>query len=152
MLNLSNLKSKIGKKARKRVGRGLGSGHGAYSGRGIKGQKARTGGKIRAGFEGGRMPLIRQLPKARGFKSIYPKSQVLALTDLVKRFEEGSLVTPKILHARGLIDTVRVPVKVVGHDEVSARLQFKDIQFSAAARAAVEKTGGTVSFSEDKKE
>src|SRR3989338_2570311 len=103
MFNLSNLKPKVKKPARKRVGRGLGSGRGAFSGRGIKGQKARTGGNIPPGFEGGRQPLIRQMPKLKGFRSHAPKSQVIDLALVAKAFESGAVITPKLLESRGLV-------------------------------------------------
>src|SRR3989344_1487027 len=117
MFNLSNLKPKYKRKDRKRVGRGLGSGYGAYSGRGIKGQKSRTGGAIRPGFEGGRMPLIRLLPKRRGFHSPnFPDTTV----------------------------NLSAPVKVVGKTELNKSFSFQKIKFSASARAAVEKAGGKI--------
>ncbi len=145
MLNLSNLKPKIRQKPRKRVGRGLGSGHGTYAGRGIKGQKARTGGSIRPGFEGGRMPLIRQLPKARGFKSIHSKRQIVSLQKVAKAFAEGSLVTPKALFSKGLIKVASPPVKILGGGAVSKKLEFRpEIAFSRSAKAALEKAGGKV--------
>ncbi|MDP3741561.1 MAG: 50S ribosomal protein L15, partial [bacterium] len=96
MLTLSNLKPKLKKKHRKIRGRGPSSGHGGFSGRGIKGQKARTGGKIPPGFEGGRMPLIRQMPKSRGFRSPNPKAQTVTLADLTAAFPEGGLVSAKL--------------------------------------------------------
>lgn len=138
MLNLSNLKPKIRKKSRKRVGRGLGSGRGAYSGRGIKGQKARTGGSIPAGFEGGRMPLIRQMPKMRGFRSPHPKPQTIALYDLMRVFPEGGEVTAKLLVQKGLLQSPRQPVKIVGNAPVKVKFEFKDIKLSAGARRSVE--------------
>jgi large subunit ribosomal protein L15 len=144
MLNLSDLKPRLPKKDRKRVGRGSGSGYGTYAGRGIKGQKSRSGGYIRPGFEGGRMPLIRQLPKVRGFKSIYPKALAIQLRVIESKFPTGSLVSPKTLRAEGLIDFLTAPVKIVGKDGISKKYQIKGVKLSAAAKAAVEKAGGTV--------
>lgn len=144
MLTLSNLKPHSQRKARKRVGRGTGSGHGAYSGRGIKGQKARTGGHIRPGFEGGRMPLIRQLPKKRGFRSIHPKNQGVALARLDRIFSEGEVITPQSLLSKRLILNAGLPVKVLGKGPVSKKFSFKQIKLSAQARAAVEKAGGQI--------
>lgn len=145
MLTLSNLKPKIKKKPRKRVGRGSSSGHGNYSGRGIKGQKARSGGGMRPGFEGGRMPLIRQIPKVRGFKSIHPKAQVVKLKDLEKRFDPESQVTPQALQKKGLITTLKLKVKVLGEGQLAKKLHFKNVLLSASAREAVKQAGGTIS-------
>lgn len=133
------------KKARKRLGRGLGSGHGAYSGRGIKGQKARTGGAIRPGFEGGRMPLVRQIPKTRGFKSFHAKSAPLFLPNLLKAFEDGSLVTPKSLKEKGFVESVGESVKIVGKIKVTKKINFQGLKLSAGAKASVEAAGGKVS-------
>lgn len=144
MLTLSNLKPKQKKKTRKRVGRGLGSGHGAYSGRGIKGQKARTGGSIPPGFEGGRMPLIRQLPKRRGFKSFWPKAQALDLGSLVQGFATGEIITPQSLRSRGLIADAKRPVKILGKSKITKKLEFQGIKFSASAREAVAAAGGKI--------
>lgn len=144
MLNLSNLRPKQKKKARKRVGRGLGSGRGTYSGRGIKGQRSRSGASIPPGFEGGRMPLIRQIPKIRGFKSRYPKSQTIKLKEIARIFESGSIVTPKALVTRGFIESIRQPVKIVGKSEINKKLEFQKISLSAGARSSVEKAGGKV--------
>lgn len=139
MLTLSNLQPKIRKKARKRVGRGLGSGHGAFSGRGIKGQQSRTGGSIRPGFEGGRMPLIRQMPKLRGFRSIHPKAEAISLDKIAKKYNEGEVVSPQTLINKGLIRDKRRPVKIVGKSGGVKKLVFKDVALSAAAKAIVEK-------------
>lgn len=144
MLNLSHLKPRQKKKIRKRVGRGTGSGHGAYSGRGVKGQKARSGGSLRPGFEGGRMPLIRQIPKVRGFKSIYPKAQVVDLKDIVEIFPEGSVITVKALREKGLVNDARLPVKVLGKSPMGKKLVFKAVRLSAQARTMVEKGGGKI--------
>src|SRR3954466_13262863 len=104
MLKLSELKPFKGStKRRKVVGRGVGSGHGTYSGRGAKGQKARSGSSIPVGFEGGRMPLQRQMPKLRGFKSRTPKAVVMRLDRLEAKFKSGQTVNPKELYNKGLI-------------------------------------------------
>ncbi|KKW22707.1 MAG: 50S ribosomal protein L15 [Parcubacteria group bacterium GW2011_GWA2_51_12] len=144
MFNLSNLKPKYKRKDRKRVGRGLGSGYGAYSGRGIKGQKSRTGGAIRPGFEGGRMPLIRLLPKRRGFHSPNFPDTTVNLAVIAKKFDAGALISPKILKLNGLIADLSAPVKVVGKTELNKSFSFQKIKFSASARAAVEKAGGKI--------
>ena len=144
MFNLSNLKPKVKKPARLRVGRGLGSGRGAYSGRGIKGQKARTGGNIPPRFEGGRMPLMRQMPKLKGFRSPHGKSQVVDLAKIAKLFESGSLITPKLLANRKLIRTPGEPVKILGSADISRKFEFQGVALSQGARAAVEKAGGKI--------
>mgnify|MGYP001558114572 CR=1 FL=1 len=144
MFNLSNLKPKIKRQARKRVGRGLGSGHGAYSGRGIKGQKSRTGGSIPPGFEGGRMPLIRLLPKRRGFRSPHLRAATFSLRDIAKIFQGGATITPRILKEKGLLKSLAYPVKIVGTEKLSKAYTFQKIKLSAAAKAAVEKAGGKI--------
>ena len=143
MLTLQGLKPKIKKKARKRVGRG-GQKGGTYAGRGLKGQKARSGGRIRPGFEGGRMPFIRQMPKARGFRSVHPKSQVVGLADVARCFENGAVVTPAALAQKGLVRDARLPAKLLGAVKISKKFTFKQINLSAAARAAVTAAGGTI--------
>ena len=144
MLNLSNLKPKIKKPAKLRRGRGLGSCIGAYSGRGIKGQKARTGGSIRPGFEGGRMPLIRQFPKSRGFRSFKPKSQVVHLSALAERFSAGGKITPQTLQEKGLIAHAKFPVKILGGGKLSGHYEFQGIKFSAKTKQLVEQSGSKI--------
>src|SRR6266540_6243128 len=138
-LNLSNLKPAQSRKAPKRIGRGLGSGKGRYSGRGIKGQKSRSGShKMRAGFEGGQMPIDMRLPKLRGNTSadampIGPfrtYSQPVNLRDLEARFEKGDEVTPETLKAKRLIRKVSVDVKVLGVGELSKALSVSAHGFS----------------------
>src|SRR6185436_19497276 len=115
MLKLSELKPyKNATKRRKVVGRGVGSGHGTFSGRGAKGQKARSGGNIPAAFEGGRMPLHRQLPKQRGFKSMHAKSVVLNLDEVAENFKAGETVNPKILVNKGMIKSAMDEIKILG--------------------------------------
>jgi large subunit ribosomal protein L15 len=145
MLKLSSLRPYKGAtKRRKVVGRGVGSGHGTFSGRGAKGQKARTGGQIPVGFEGGNMPLHRQIPKRRGFTSRTAKAQLVSLKDLSEKFESNSTVNPKILLNKGLIKSAQEAVKVLGGGEISKSLTFEKIQFSAQARAKIEKAGGKI--------
>lgn len=144
MLNLSNLKPKQKKKQRRRVGRGPGSGRGTYSGRGMKGQKARTGGSIPPGFEGGRMPLIRQIPKRRGFKSIHPKAQPVNLLELEQRFNDGEVVSPKTLKAKGLVTDEKQPVKILGLGKLTKKLVFEKVRLSAQAKETVAKAGGEI--------
>jgi large subunit ribosomal protein L15 len=151
-LNLSNLKPAQARKDRKRVGRGLGSGKGRYSGRGIKGQKSRAGShKMPAGFEGGQMPIDMRLGKLRGNTSadampIGPfrtYSQPVNLRDLEARFEAGADVTLEALKEAGLIDSLRKDVKVLGDGELTKKLTVTAHRFSATAREKIEAAGGT---------
>jgi large subunit ribosomal protein L15 len=151
-LSLSNLKPAQPRKSRKRIGRGLGSGKGRYSGRGIKGQKSRSGShKMRAGFEGGQMPVYMRLPKERGSTSkdampIGPfrtETQPVNLRDL-DRFDDGAEVTPETLHEKGLIKSTRIDVKILGDGELKKKLTVTAHRFSKTAREKIEAAGGTV--------
>ncbi len=153
-LNLSNLKPAQERVDRKRVGRGMGSGKGRYSGRGIKGQKSRSGSHMmRAGFEGGQMPLSMRLPKLRGSTSrdampIGPfrtYSQPVNVGDL-DRFEAGEDVTPETLKAKGLIRSIRRDVKLLGTGELTKKLTITVHGASASAREKVEAAGGSVTL------
>ena len=128
---------------RKRVGRGVGSGLGKTSGKGHKGQNARSGGGVRPGFEGGQLPLFRRLPK-RGFKNALFKVRyaVINLSDLDK-FEEGAVVTPELLKEMGLIKKQLDGVKVLGNGELSKKLTVKANKFSDTAKEKIENVGGT---------
>jgi large subunit ribosomal protein L15 len=154
-LNLHSLSPAQPRKDRKRVGRGLGSGKGRYAGRGIKGQKARSGShKMAAGFEGGQMPLDMRLPKLRGNTSadampIGPfrtYSQPVNLRDLEERFEAGAEVTPETLKAKRLIRKVSVDVKILGIGELSKSLSVSAHGFSKSAREKIEAAGGSVTW------
>ena len=127
---------------RKHVGRGVGSGLGKTSGRGHKGQNARSGGGVRPGFEGGQLPLFRRLPK-RGFKNALFKVRyaVINLSDLDK-FEEGAVVTPELLKEMGLIKKQLDGVKVLGNGKLTKKLTVKANKFSDAALREIEKIGG----------
>ncbi len=132
------------RKARKRVGRGDGSGHGTYSGRGCKGQKSRAGYRMKPGFEGGQLPLIKRLPRKRGFTNIFRiEYSVVNLTRL-NVFEPESEVNPEKLVAAGIVRSLRRPVKVLGEGNIDRPLSVKAHKFSAAARAKIEAAGGTV--------
>ncbi|MBI4363656.1 MAG: 50S ribosomal protein L15 [Candidatus Doudnabacteria bacterium] len=145
MLKISELKPYKGATKRpKVVGRGLGSGHGTYSGRGAKGQKARSGSSIPIGFEGGRMPLHRQIPKRRGFKSLNPKAEVLSLRVLDKKFNRGDTVNPKILVKKGLVKSTMSPIKILGEGELAKSLNFEKVTVSQTARTKIEQAGGKV--------
>ncbi len=131
------------KKARKRVGRGDGSGHGTYSGRGLKGQKARAGGKMRPGFEGGQLPLIKRLPKKRGFYNRFrTEYAVIGLSEL-NTFAAGSEVTVDILSQNGLLQSAGKPVKVLANGEIDRPLTIKLNKYSATAKSKIEAAGGT---------
>jgi large subunit ribosomal protein L15 len=154
-LNLSNLKPAQARKERKRIGRGLGSGKGRYSGRGIKGQKSRAGShKMPAGFEGGQMPIDMRLGKLRGNTSadampIGPfrtYSQPVNVADLESRFDGGSEVTPEALKAVGLIRKVSVDVKVLGVGELTKKLSVSAHGFSKSAAEKIEGAGGSVTW------
>ena len=142
MIKLHELKVYKGsRKRRKVVGRGLGSGHGTFSGRGAKGQNARKSGGVRPGFEGGRQPLIRQIPKLRGFTSRASKAQGITLTQLNK-LEEGAVVTAKSLKAAGFVRNDG-PVKILGTGVLKKKMTVQ-VPATAGARAAIEKAGGSV--------
>ena len=132
------------KKGRKRVGRGNGSGYGTYSGRGSKGQKSRSGFRMKPGFEGGQLPLIRRLPRKRGFTNIFKKNYSLVNLDELNRFEVGSEVGPAKLVAAGVVKSLRYPIKILARGDLSHPLSVKANKFSAAARTKIEAAGGTV--------
>ena len=132
------------RKARKRVGRGDGSGHGTYSGRGCKGQKSRAGYRMKPGFEGGQLPLIKRLPRKRGFTNIFRiEYSVVNLTRL-NVFEPGSEVDLEKLITAGIVKSLRRPVKILGEGDIDRPLTVKAHKFSAAARTKIEAAGGTV--------
>jgi large subunit ribosomal protein L15 len=151
-LNLSNLKPAQERKKRKRVGRGLGSGTGRYAGRGIKGQKSRAGShKMRAGFEGGQMPIYMRIGKLRGStsKDAYPVGPFRTYTHPVNvrdldRFDEGDEVTPESLVEKGLLKNTKIDVKLLATGEISKKLVVRVHAISAAARKKIEAAGGTV--------
>jgi len=132
------------KRNRKRVGRGDGSGHGTYSGRGCNGQKSRSGGKMRPGFEGGQLPIIKRLPRLRGFTNIFREEYSVVNVGKLGTFESGSEVTPEKLAETGLVKSLRHPIKVLADGELSHPLTVKANKFSAAAKAKIEAAGGTV--------
>ena len=128
---------------RKRVGRGDGSGHGSYSGKGMKGQKSRTDGGVRPGFEGGQIPLIKSLPTARGFNNKFRVPYAPVNLDRLARFPANSEVTPASLAEAGVIDA-GTRVKVLARGEVAVPLTVAAQKFSKAARQKIEAAGGTV--------
>jgi large subunit ribosomal protein L15 len=153
-LSLSTLKPAQKRQARKRVGRGLGSGKGRYSGRGIKGQKSRSGShKMRAGFEGGQMPIYMRLGKQRGpySKDAMPvgphrtSTVPVNLRDLDRVFESGDEVTLETLREKGLIKNTKTDVKILGTGQLKKKLNVTAHAFSASAREKIEAAGGKVS-------
>ena len=142
-MDLSTLKPNKGaRKARKRLGRGPGSGHGKTAGRGEKGQKSRSGYVRRLGFEGGQMPLYRRVPK-RGFTNIFKTEfSVLNVSDLEKAFEAGTVVDADALREAGLVKG-RKKIKVLGNGDLSKKLTVHADKFSATAKSKIEAAGGT---------
>ncbi|MFA5515121.1 MAG: 50S ribosomal protein L15 [Desulfuromonadales bacterium] len=141
-MDLSNLKPAIGStKDRKRIGRGQGSGTGKTAGKGHKGQKARSGGSIKAGFEGGQMPMHRRLPK-RGFTSLNKKVFVLVNLDDLESFEAGSVIDLEAMGKAGLIKKLQDGVKVLGNGEVTKALTVQAHKFSKSAVEKIEAAGG----------
>ena len=132
------------RRGRKRVGRGDGSGHGTYSGRGVKGQKSRSGSKMRPGFEGGQLPLIKRLPQKRGFVNIFRREYSPVNLNRLNIFESGSEVTPEKLVAAGVVKSLRHPIKILGEGDISHPLVVKANKFSVAAKAKIEAAGGRV--------
>ncbi|MHB1399504.1 MAG: 50S ribosomal protein L15 [Trichloromonadaceae bacterium] len=143
-MDLSNLKPALGStKTRKRIGRGAGSGLGKTSGKGHKGQKARSGGSIKAGFEGGQMPLQRRLPK-RGFTSLDKKVYALVNLRDLELFEAGSVIDVEALALAGLVNKVIDGVKILGDGELTKALTIKAHKFSKSAQEKIEAAGGKV--------
>ena len=141
----NELKPPVGAKHRsKRVGRGDGSGHGSYSGRGCKGQKSRTSGGVRLGFEGGQLPLIKRLPKKRGFTNIFKVEYNIVNVGKLHVFSSGSEVTPKGLFQAGLIKSLQLPTKILGDGDIHYPLLVKADKFSATAEKKITAAGGGV--------
>ena len=125
----------------KRIGRGAGSGQGKTAGKGHKGQKARSGGSIRPGFEGGQMPLYRRLPK-RGFNNIFAKHYVSINVEELNKFEDGAEVTNEALIEKGIIKKTLDGVKILGRGELTKKLNVKVAKYSESAKEKIEKAGG----------
>lgn len=125
----------------KRVGRGIGSGNGKTSGKGHKGQNARSGGGVRPGFEGGQMPLYRRLPK-RGFNNIFAKKYVAVNVSELEKFDNGTTVTAELLKESGVVSKTLDGIKILGRGELTKKLDVKAAKFSASATAKIEKAGG----------
>ena len=143
-MKLHELKPAEGsRKVRNRVGRGIGSGNGKTSGKGHKGQNARSGGGVRPGFEGGQNPLFRRLPK-RGFTNINRKEYAIVNLDVLNRFEDGAEVTAALLLETGIVSNEKAGIKILGHGTLSKKLTVKAHKFSASAKEAIENAGGSI--------
>jgi large subunit ribosomal protein L15 len=159
-LNLSNLKPAQARKDRKRIGRGLGSGKGRYSGRGLKGQKSRSGShKMRPGFEGGQNPIYMRLGKLRGgSKDALPvgpfrtSTAPVNVATLEERFDAGAEVTPETLVERGILKNTKTDVKILGNGELKKKLSVTAHAVSASAREKIEAAGGTITLLREPKE
>ncbi|KYD20702.1 MAG: 50S ribosomal protein L15 [Caldibacillus debilis] len=143
-MKLHELKPAEGsRKERKRVGRGIGSGTGKTSGRGQKGQNARSGGGVRPGFEGGQTPLFRRLPK-RGFTNIHRKEYAIVNLSTLNRFEDGTEVTPELLVETGVVKKEKAGIKILAKGSLEKKLTVKAHKFSSAAKEAIEAAGGKI--------
>ena len=143
-MQLHELKPAEGaRKVRNRVGRGLGSGNGKTSGRGMKGQKSRSGGGVRTGFEGGQMPLYRRLPK-RGFKNIWAKTYAEVNVETLNRFEDGSMVDPVALVESGILKNVQEGIRILGNGELKKKLTVRANGFTKSAEEKIKAAGGNV--------
>ena len=125
----------------KRKGRGCGTGNGKTAGRGHKGQKARSGGKVRAGFEGGQMPLARRIPK-RGFNNIFAKPLTAVNLDDLNVFENGTVVDAAVLEEKGIIRDCKYGLKVLANGELTKKVTVKAAAFSGSAKEKIEEAGG----------
>ena len=143
-MQLHTLKPVAGsRKERNRVGRGQGSGNGKTAGRGQKGQKQRSGGGVRLGFEGGQQPLFRRLPK-RGFTNVNRKDYAVVNLDVLNRFEDGAEVTPVALVEAGIVKNEKAGIKVLANGELTKKLTVKAAKFSKAAEEAIVAAGGSI--------
>ncbi len=124
-----------------RKGRGAGSGNGKTAGKGHKGQKARSGGGVRPGFEGGQMPLQRRIPK-RGFNNIFAKQYVSINVDVLNRFEDGAVVDAEAISKAGIVKNTRDGIKILGRGELTKKLTVVATAFSATAKEKIEAVGG----------
>jgi large subunit ribosomal protein L15 len=144
MLSINTLKPPRGANhAKKRVGRGMGSGHGKTATRGSNGQLSRSGASIRPGFEGGQMPLHRRLPK-RGFNNIFHKEYLAVNVEKLALFEADAKVDPEAMKERGLVKNLRSEIKILGGGEIKHAIHVRAHKFSKSAVEKIEKAGGTV--------
>lgn len=141
-MKLHELKPAEGSRGvRKRVGRGIGSGTGKTAGKGHKGQKARSGGGVRPGFEGGQNPLFRRLPK-RGFTNVNRKEYAVVNLETLNRFDEGTEVTPELLIESGVVSNAKAGIKILGNGNLEKKLTVRANKFSGSAKEAIEAAGG----------
>ncbi len=132
------------KHKRKRVGRGNSSGHGTYSGRGCKGQKSRSGTKVRPGFEGGQLPIIKRLPQKRGFVNPFKTRYAIINVSKLNIFAANSEVTPEKLFQMGLLKSLKQPVKILGNGNIARPLLVSATEFSKGAEEKIVTAGGKV--------
>ncbi len=143
-MKLHTLKPAEGsRQERNRVGRGQGSGNGKTAGRGSKGQKSRTGGGVRLGFEGGQTPLARRIPK-RGFSNINRKDYAVVNLETLNRFEDGAVVTPALLIEAGIVKNELSGIKILGEGQLERKLTVQAAKFSKAAVEAITAAGGSI--------
>lgn len=149
-MKLNELQPSVPRKARKRIGRGESSGLGKTAGKGSNGQKSRSGGGVKPGFEGGQMPIIRRTPK-RGFSN-YPfkKEYAIINLDVLNRFEEGTVVTPELLLETGLVSKLLDGLKVLGNGNLEKKISVEAHKVSKSAQKAIEEKGGSVEIIEVK--
>ena len=141
----NTIKSNQPRKNRKRVGRGDGSGNGSYSGRGMKGQKSRSGGGVRPGFEGGQLPMIKRLPSLRGFTNVFKKQfNAVNLDRILEKFPEGGDIETKDLVGARVIRDNGHPTKILGRGEVTVVLSITANKFTKSAKEKIEAAGGSV--------
>ena len=144
MLSINTLKPARGaNRKNKRVGRGMGSGHGKTSARGYKGQLSRAGSSMRPGFEGGQMPLHRRLPK-RGFNNIFRTEYAVVNLKKLAAFEAGAQIDPEVLKNRGIVKTLRDGLKILGAGDLQNAVHVKAHKFSRSAVEKIQKVGGTI--------
>ena len=142
-MEMHNLGPAVKGKERNRVGRGIGSGNGKTAGKGHKGQKARTGGKIRRGFEGGQTPLYRRIPK-RGFNNIFSIEYATINVSDLERFENGTVVNMELLLNEGIVRKELAGLKVLGNGNLTKKLTVEAKKFSNAAKEKIEAVGGKI--------
>jgi large subunit ribosomal protein L15 len=138
--------AKGARKSKIRRGRGDASGYGSFSGRGCKGQNARSGGGVRVGFEGGQTPLLKRLPKLKGFKNVNRVDYTpVNLLKIEKNFEDGETVSEVTLYEKKIIRHTRNPIKILGNGVLTKKVTFENVAFSASAKEKAEKAGCTIS-------
>jgi large subunit ribosomal protein L15 len=144
MLSINTLKPAHGaNRKNKRVGRGMGSGHGKTATRGYNGQLSRAGSSVRPGFEGGQMPLYRRLPK-RGFNNIFRKEYIAINVETLESFDAGTQIDPVILRDHGIIKNLRGEIKILGNGDLTKSVNVRAHKFSKSAIEKIQKAGGTI--------